>query len=1319
MAKNGRNVPSKKHLEYISSYFSRNYIPGSSVSITTGSEDANGQGKGSWIDWKNGRLRSLGFYDSHNFRVVEDINEAPPRVMLREQDVNENRKLTEGHLEFKVYMQDKHEQDTRGVGSSNFLSSEQRTSEEEKATGTEIELVDKIRDLLDRELFSNPSIEEGRHLSLIREIIGRVEPDYDWWKNRGGDKFHGTISSPGVAFLERQNVVTRIAQHLVRTIISCSKASFANDREVFTWMSYEGIPSNNPMLDWAEIKSISDGLNLVVSEKEVEESIGEQFQEPSAYLSNLKERGLTDEEFRTKRKNDLTIRNLLDNEVEPPEDRKRVDIFAAGIKWLPILGSCIAETIIEQREKMLKISEDYSEEAKLNDAQFGLDESQKKDLERIREIGFGGTKGLHKKIRSSPEKVIKHNSMKMAYNIKSILIKEGLLRTRKMTREEYTSYFLNDDESLAKSRQGKKWPGLLVFTSKLKSLIGDCEYIDFRDNAENPIFRWLKMPRNRWMYCPPKQHRITDGTISSGGLLHPSISKTVSNVADYEEFEVSDRREDAISGVVKTSKCVPNGELVEALNALQETQWEINLDLLEVICEFDLVRPGSERIKKYRGSLLESGKDGLIHRITPRQEFRNSFFDSDSEQENEERELILDWARMIIEHNANVFWHSWVCDFRGRMFPRCSELSPHDGDFGKSLIRFKEWKPLGENGIRWLKVHVHNLMEGIDIPDFDSPAEKGKSFEERLEWVDRNEKALRKVASKPSDHLVALKLDRRRFGRREDFQRLAAIIEFNRVMEQYEKFGNWSVVRSGLPIHLDASCNGYQHVSSLLRNKELAELVNVEGVNSRPMDLYQKVADVAKELGEAEIRGFLKEVSLDEKLVDQVIKGVFNRSVAKKPTMVRVYGGEDIAKGLEGRRGRGRPDFSMPVVRTYSNSQMKRIAKIPSNFKKAYNEYVESGESLPESHFMQYSLNERNGAPAKKKGEAWVRLLKPKRGMRLWAPGSSLYDAIIEPGGELADFFNYDDGNGSGWIHQQELTDLVRDIYKQAIREVTGSAYDELERVLGHAVNHNDGLWPGITWEVLPEQKDGLSGYLVHQYYIKRHGADNSRGGIPCHRGSTYTGLLPDWYSDTEYKGNKNAKSTSRIMLRAKELYSGNTSIGAHLVSWLEGKRWNETNMTELLDRVDPDNLEQDAREIRNLMEHKDYSVNIYDDDEKKRVDRKKVSSSISPNFIHSLDAYHMRSVIREYARSQSKNESNVYFWAVHDAFGTHACDIEGLREIILRTFEGLHGDRDLSFWLENIQWVGKERSPQLDPPIQIGDLWSGGKSELSEYLIS
>ena len=50
-----------------------------------------------------------------------------------------------------------------------------------------------------------------------------------------------------------------------------------------------------------------------------------------------------------------------------------------------------------------------------------------------KEIWIWRNQGIKKEVRENPEKVIKHNSIKLAYNIKNILIEEGLLRTRKMT----------------------------------------------------------------------------------------------------------------------------------------------------------------------------------------------------------------------------------------------------------------------------------------------------------------------------------------------------------------------------------------------------------------------------------------------------------------------------------------------------------------------------------------------------------------------------------------------------------------------------------------------------------------------------------------------------------------------------------------------------------------------------------------------------------------------------------------------------------------------------------------------------------------------
>ena len=58
----------------------------------------------------------------------------------------------------------------------------------------------------------------------------------------------------------------------------------------------------------------------------------------------------------------------------------------------------------------------------------------------------------------------------------------------------------------------------------------------------------------------------------------------------------------------------------------------------------------------------------------------------------------------------------------------------------------------------------------------------------------------------------------------------------------------------------------------------------------------------------------------------------------------------------------------------------------------------------------------------------------------------------------------------------------------------------------------------------------------------------------------------------------------------------------------------------------------------------------------------------IAPNFIHSLDACHMRMVIRGLSVNDVTN-----IWSVHDAFGCHPNHIELLRTIVNKTFTMVH----------------------------------------------
>ena len=110
-------------IDQIGSYFSRNYREGERLKAPKGTA------KG-WIGWKNSKLRRIGFYDKKNNRT-RSIDEEPARIRLREAS-----DLSDGHFEFKSWIQDKVEQAAAGESSPKFLSNEDRNEEREEALET-------------------------------------------------------------------------------------------------------------------------------------------------------------------------------------------------------------------------------------------------------------------------------------------------------------------------------------------------------------------------------------------------------------------------------------------------------------------------------------------------------------------------------------------------------------------------------------------------------------------------------------------------------------------------------------------------------------------------------------------------------------------------------------------------------------------------------------------------------------------------------------------------------------------------------------------------------------------------------------------------------------------------------------------------------------------------------------------------------------------------------------------------------------------------------------------------------------------------------
>ena len=64
-----------------------------------------------------------------------------------------------------------------------------------------------------------------------------------------------------------------------------------------------------------------------------------------------------------------------------------------------------------------------------------------------------------------------------------------------------------------------------------------------------------------------------------------------------------------------------------------------------------------------------------------------------------------------------------------------------------------------------------------------------------------------------------------------------------------------------------------------------------------------------------------------------------------------------------------------------------------------------------------------------------------------------------------------------------------------------------------------------------------------------------------------------------------------------------------------------------------------------------------------------KEKTAVAPNFIHSLDALHMRRFVRDMYRAKHHD-----LWAVHDSFGCHANHVEEMRTILRTQFSAIHG---------------------------------------------
>jgi DNA-directed RNA polymerase len=301
----------------------------------------------------------------------------------------------------------------------------------------------------------------------------------------------------------------------------------------------------------------------------------------------------------------------------------------------------------------------------------------------------------------------------------------------------------------------------------------------------------------------------------------------------------------------------------QALNAIQETAWRLNGRIAEIL------RTAWDR-KMPAGVLPPT----TVVNVPPRPSKKSMDSEKYQELRYEYEEARRRASRVLSQHaimgnrlaicdlfaGRKVFYFPHQLDHRGRAYAIPQAVNPQADDIGRALLEFASGKPLGDRGPYWLAVHLANLY-GHRVDKLP--------FEGRIRWVEEHKEAILDSALRPLDGgLFWTEAEK-------PWRFLAAAFEWAGYLE-----GGASFV-SHIPVAVDGTANGLQHLSALGRDPEGGRFTNLVP-GPKPEDIYQVVADrLEKMVGEDAAQGLKKAKEW---------QGAIDRKLVKQPTMTTPYG---------------------------------------------------------------------------------------------------------------------------------------------------------------------------------------------------------------------------------------------------------------------------------------------------------------------------------------------------------------------------------------------------------------------------------------------
>jgi DNA-directed RNA polymerase len=394
-----------------------------------------------------------------------------------------------------------------------------------------------------------------------------------------------------------------------------------------------------------------------------------------------------------------------------------------------------------------------------------------------------------------------------------------------------------------------------------------------RDQLRTPHYMPTLMPPKRW-----------DG-VRNGGYYTPLVRapRLISFKAENEETQGAAMDEyDALD--------MPN--VYAALAAVQEVPWRINQKVLAVVLEAWDRDLGLGKMMKRELDPLPKRPAGM-HRVDLKGPEKRS---AELAWAEENPLAALEWKRsaaivygknarrtsnshavlttiMLAEKFRNdEFYFPHMLDFRGRMYPIPAYLQPQGNDLARGLLTFGKGRAITEEngGAGWLAIHLANVWGNDKI-----------SYDERIKWVGDNDDLWLSIYENPLGNLEWT--TNKGKPRKDAWQALAAIFEWVRF--RIEGFG----MVSSLPVRVDGTCNGIQHLSAMMRDEVGGASVNLLA-SPTPRDIYKEVAEQLQ----AKIEGIQEAGGRPGELAGawlNTFENTIPRAFTKNPVMVLPYGG--------------------------------------------------------------------------------------------------------------------------------------------------------------------------------------------------------------------------------------------------------------------------------------------------------------------------------------------------------------------------------------------------------------------------------------------